>query len=281
MIEIMENMKKRQDQLEDELDKLKRIQEEKDTELNKTLDDRIASVKQHTETKMKEELSTLKTAAQESKGVVQEQQLNEVVNKTIDDKLHHIQPKWTEVVTREVKENFNRMKDEMNEMQEMVVETKNMAVEVKDKEERGDNIVIYNAPESVTESNQEWLQNERRLCMELFNDILNVDMKERDIKKIMRLGARGTTKCRPLLVQFSKRTVKNAVMESLKNLKGAKEPFSKVVVCHDMTKKERAECKKLVEKAKQKEEQDQSGEYVYRVRGPPHKLVIVRLRKQK
>ena len=39
-----------------------------------------------------------------------------------------------------------------------------------------------------------------------------------------------------------------------------------------MTKLEREECRRLVEEAKSEEEEDDSGEYLYRVRGPPGEL---------
>ena len=49
---------------------------------------------------------------------------------------------------------------------------------------------------------------------------------------------------------------------------------------HDMTKKQRENVKKLVAEAKKKEEEDESGEYIYRVRGPPHKKYIKRIKKE-
>ena len=47
----------------------------------------------------------------------------------------------------------------------------------------------------------------------------------------------------------------------------------------DMTKKEREECKRLVALAKQKEVDEGQGEFMYRVRGPPEKMTIVKLRR--
>ena len=46
-----------------------------------------------------------------------------------------------------------------------------------------------------------------------------------------------------------------------------------------MTKKEREECKRLVALAKQKEVDEGQGEFMYRVRGPPEKMTIVKLRR--
>jgi len=54
--------------------------------------------------------------------------------------------------------------------------------------------------------------------------------------------------------------------------------FRQVVVAHDMTHKERQECKELVEQAKEKNDQE-SGNWVYKVRGSPGQMRIVRYRK--
>lgn len=56
--------------------------------------------------------------------------------------------------------------------------------------------------------------------------------------------------------------------------------FKGIVISHDMTKSERDQCKQLVAEAKTKESQDESGEFIFRVRGPPGNMKIVRLRKR-
>jgi len=83
---------------------------------------------------------------------------------------------------------------------------------------------------------------------------------------------------RPLIVQFASYTSKNLIMESLYKLKHAAQKLRNVIVAHDMTKLEREECRRLVEEAKAKEEEDDSGKYLYRVRGPPGGLKIVKIR---
>jgi len=45
-----------------------------------------------------------------------------------------------------------------------------------------------------------------------------------------------------------------------------------------MTKTERDECKRMVTEAKDQEAKDQSGEYIYRVRGLPGKMKIIKIR---
>ena len=69
-------------------------------------------------------------------------------------------------------------------------------------------------------------------------------------------------------------------MESLYRLKHAEQKFKGVVIAHDMTRTERDECKRLVAEAKDKEDDDTSGEFMYRVRGPPGNLRIVKIKKR-
>jgi len=51
-------------------------------------------------------------------------------------------------------------------------------------------------------------------------------------------------------------------------------------VSHDLTQNEREELKELVAEAKQRQDQDHSGEWVHRVRGSPGSKKTVRLRKR-
>ena len=69
-------------------------------------------------------------------------------------------------------------------------------------------------------------------------------------------------------------------MESLYKLKNANAHFQQLSVTHDMTKNERSEIQKKVEEAKQKEREEETGEYIWRVRGAPGSLKVVRLRKR-
>ena len=73
---------------------------------------------------------------------------------------------------------------------------------MKDRENRQNNIVIYNMPEQRTDDKVEWYTNERKQCMELLNNILKVGIEEEGIIKIIRLGKKDSSQCRPQLVQF-------------------------------------------------------------------------------
>jgi len=57
--------------------------------------------------------------------------------------------------------------------------------------------------------------------------------------------------------------------------------FKNIIIAHDMTKKQREECRTLVQEAKDKEQQEGQEEWIYRVRGPPTDLHIIKLKKRR
>ena len=186
-------------------------------------------------------------------------------------------PKWSEIVAQAVDSKLNDMKESIEKVNEAVEETKSQFDEQRDKESRQNNIIIYNSEEERTEDKEEWRKREIGFCMELFNSALEVTMRAEDIIKVIRLGKRTAGTKRPMLVQFKSKVVKNKVMESLWKLRKSDEKYRKLSICHDMTKKEREECKKMVALAKQKESDEGQGEYIFRVRGPPEKMTIVKI----
>ena len=66
-------------------------------------------------------------------------------------------------------------------------------------------------------------------------------------------------------------------MNNLFKLKHLESKYKNVVIAHDMTKNERKNCKTLVEDAK-KQQEEHSGNFIFRVRGTPGAMSIVRLR---
>ena len=100
-----------------------------------------------------------------------------------------------------------------------------------------------------------------------------------DIKKVFRLGEKNTEtgSPRPLLVQLSTMHVKNLLMESLYKLKSLSAMYKDVIVGHDLTKKQREECKALVSEAKVK---SASRDWIYKVRGLPGHWKLVQQRRR-
>ena len=70
-------------------------------------------------------------------------------------------------------------------------------------------------------------------------------------------------------------------MESLSMLKGADERYFNISIQHDMTKREREQCKETVKLALEQKAADQSGEYKYLVKGYPGSMRVVKIRNRK
>ena len=140
------------------------------------------------------------------------------------------------------------------------------------------NIIPYNVAESA-EGNVESKYKEDRLFFLQLMNTLSTGVDEEDMKKMLRLGREGDTgKPRPLLVQLGCRLAKNLIMDSLFRLKSIDAKFKGITVSHDLTKNERGECKKLVDEAKLNENQDDSGEWIYRVWGLPSQMRIISIK---
>ena len=93
----------------------------------------------------------------------------------------------------------------------------------------------------------------------LLDNVFEASYKDGDIKRVIRLGKKEEGTDRPILVEFQSRMLKNYIMENLKKLGSADRKFKCLSVTHDMTKKEREQCKFLVESAKLKEQQECQG----------------------
>jgi len=165
-------------------------------------------------------------------------------------------------------------------MNKAVESARALAAEEQDKESRRCNVILHRVQESEADNADERNIHDKRFCVQFLTG-LNVGLSEDDTRKTVRLGRFGQTSTpRPLLVQFENRLAKNLTMESLFKIRHMEAKFKSIIVTHDMTKMEREECKILVEKAKVKTQMEQSGEWMYQVRGPPGKMVIVKMRKR-
>ena len=98
-------------------------------------------------------------------------------------------------------------------------------------------------PESVARTAEERRNEDKRFC-EQFVSALEVGLAGEDIKRIFRLGRRNisttsdtpiasaSSVARPMLVEFSSRWAKNALMENLFKLKSLDAKFKDTVVAH-------------------------------------------------
>ena len=72
-------------------------------------------------------------------------------------------------------------------------------------------------------------------------------------------------KKRPVIITISSEEKKREILKSLHKLRKSTDNFT---ITHDLTVQQREELQDLIKEAKNKEECDQSGRFIYRVCGP-------------
>ena len=162
-------------------------------------------------------------------------------------------------------------------LEETVVE---LSREVMDQNNRRNNIIIHRLSEKLdtayTSQGNSRNEGETTQVLDLVKTVLGKDMPGA-ITKCTRLGKTSPEKPRPLLVMFSDSATKDNFMDNLKQLKGSN--YQHVSIAHDLTKAQREELSKLVAEAKAKEEQE-SGDWEYRVVGHPSRWQIKRRKRR-
>lgn len=175
------------------------------------------------------------------------------------------EPVWSIVELKTIKEKVKRVEEKLQES--------NL------QEQRKNNIIVHRLMESGATTEELKRTDDKKAIMQLFKDALEINCEIADIKRIFRLG-KFTGKERPLLIEFKEGRTKNQVMESLSKLKTAEDRFKGISISHDMTEAEREQCRNVVKEAKDKQAADQSGEWLYKVKGMPGSMRIVKLRKR-
>jgi hypothetical protein len=211
-----------------------------------------------------------------------------------DEKVAEREQSWAALVSKQVDAKLLEVSSAITVIKSNVETTKEDFEEEKDRLRRVNNIVIYNFQESKTEDSKQWAADDRQACIDMLRTQLKIDIETGDVKRVLRLGRRAVpadrlqeeapvdteTRPRPMLVELRDGVIKNLVMQSSGRLAAAVGDSKKIIIGHDFTRKQRSECKSLVEEAKTKEAQEQSGEWMYRVRGTPGHLSIVKLRRR-
>ena len=204
-----------------------------------------------------------------------------IVSKYLEDNQYCKQDEIKAIVQHEITNNTNNKTPNPNNNE--------LVKELKDSANREPNIVIYNMPEPNTNLKDEVIKQDLGLLTKLCDEICKIPFDAKtDITKIIRLGKKVPKpedagpeykeKNRPVLVSFAHVTKKEELMGTLGVLKEAEVPFSQLGISHDMSKQERENNKKLLNEAKRLSDEEQ-GNWVYKVRGPPWNLKIVKIKK--
>ncbi|ESO02787.1 hypothetical protein HELRODRAFT_174205 [Helobdella robusta] len=191
------------------------------------------------------------------------------VNTQINDVEGGLKKNWTEVVKGTIKE----------EVKSTTVALNNVVKSIKNHVEtinRECNVVLLRLSEAETNS-ADARNDDKKIVINLLSVITNDEIKESDIKKMYRIGKKGDNP-RPMLIEFKEKSRKNMIMENCVRMKQLSDELKNVSISHDFTKEQREKCKKLVAEAKDKQKQE-SGVFLYRVRGDPSNLRIIKIQK--
>ena len=280
ILKSLTEMEERQKNTETEMNKMKEEAEKQSkgiVKLNKSMKELEEKLK-----KKEEEQKIIEEKQQEiDKIKISLASMDEQMKKhTVENKKNIVEQEtlWSDIVNKHVDKKLGTVQNEVERVQKTLQEAKKQAFEERDKESRRNNIIIYKAAESDAGSVEERHKEDKEFCYHLFREILEIDCNEGEMKKIIRLGVKQD-KERPILIEFAHRDLKNMVMESLRKLRTADDKFKRLSIVHDMTKIERDEIKLMVAEAKEEQEQEGSGEWIYRVRGAPGSMRIVKIKR--
>ena len=190
---------------------------------------------------------------------------------------------YTSKIKSEVDQHLNGMDCQLSRVNTKIDEVRRKTIIEQDRENRISNLILYNVQEPTSPNQDERWKEDREFCLELFNKILKVPIREDDMKRFARLGRANLIqpgKARPVLIQFRDRILKNMVMESVSKLKDAEEKYSRIILIHDMSTEDREEYKRLVADAKEKQKDEISGEYIFRVKGSPGTFRLLKIRRR-
>ena len=140
-----------------------------------------------------------------------------------------------------------------------------------ERQKKKNNIIIFNMPEPTEDSIEDRKENDTKEIMATCKDELEVNLEDKDLTKVSRLGKRDADKVRPVVATLRTPEIKKAIFLNLMKLKETDEdnPRKKYVIAHDQTKQQMEEGRELIKREKDLQANDQSNKWNYVVRGPP------------
>ena len=183
--------------------------------------------------------------------------------------------KWNEVVQNLVDKKIETVSEKVTLVEKKLTA---QSKEDKKKKQKKNNIIMYRMPESNKELESEKIEDDKSVVRSFLKNILKIQCEDNAIKTIRRLG-KSKGDVRPLLISFQNLETKGLVFQNLSKLKDADESYRRISIAHDMTINERNQCREQVIECKDKQSKNESGDWIYRVRGPPGAMKVIRVRR--
>lgn len=207
---------------------------------------------------VQEEIIKMKKAMQEN-------------GKSLQEEIKKAKPSFAEIVGNS---NNEKNKKAMDKFAACVVNTQKKICD--DREDRKNNVIIFN----LEEEGKEKADDLNKKVEELFES-MEFDKKS---VKVERIGKdidrkdRNRKYARPVKVNFNNSWDKRLFMSKLKNLKD-QERWANTRVSHDMGMEDREESRRLLKEAYELNLINKDKRVVFRVRGPPWAMEIVKIQK--
>ncbi len=155
---------------------------------------------------------------------------------------------------------------------------KEHAKEQRERDDRKNNLVIFNVPEAPANNTPaERMNKDIEYFLKVSKEVCKVEIKKGEIEKAFRLGKYDNTKVRPVLIKLKEPEKKKKLFLNLKYLREHKGRYEEVKIAHDLTKTQRTEHKEMIDEAKEKDKEPGQENYIHLVRGPPDNMKIVRV----
>ena len=115
--------------------------------------------------------------------------------------------------------------------------------EEKERQNRRKNTIIFELPESQKSEPDDRKGEDVQKFVGICKNICKINMTNDHIERAIRLEKVTEGKDRPLLVTMKDENKKREVFQNLNKLRDARAPFNKVIITHDLTKKQKEELK--------------------------------------
>ena len=138
-----------------------------------------------------------------------------------------------------------------------------------EREKREKNAIMFNVQESNTDENED-ISYFKSMCQRILG------METAPEVKLTRIGEKRPDHARPIIISFTDSWDKRKFLSSLYKLR-LNESYNKITVAHDMCEADRAENKRLLKQAYQKNLDEKTTTFKYKVRGPPWNLKIIKV----
>ena len=163
-----------------------------------------------------------------------------------------------------------------------------------DRESRENNVIIFNAEESSSDQGPERKKHDEKIFEDLCTFINETPISVKSVRRIGKLEEKQSitendtdaeaeeasatqNKVRPIKVCFSNSFDKRKFFSRLSKLKEAPAGLKDIRVQHDLSPEQREATKKLLSEAYAKNQSEAPLNFLYKVRGPPHALKIVKV----